>query len=178
MEVAQVIKIVLIGDGTVGKTAIRKKFIDKTFTPNYLMTIGSDFAVHEMSVKGVGQIVLQIWDLAGQPHFTVVRNLYYQGCKGALLVYDVSNPITFQNVPGWLAELEKNVQNVPICLVGNKIDLRNQVDSAITTEEGVELSEQLTQEGRQIIAIETSAVTGEGIKEAFSELTKLLVQNL
>ncbi|MFX0064098.1 MAG: Rab family GTPase [Candidatus Hermodarchaeota archaeon] len=178
MEVAQILKIVLIGDGTVGKTAIRKKFIDKTFTPNYLMTIGSDFAIYEMSVENVGQIVLQIWDLAGQPHFTVVRNLYYQGCKGALLVYDVSNPITFQNVPGWLAELEKNVQNVPICLVGNKIDLRDQVDSAITTEEGVELAEQLTQEGREIIAIETSAVTGEGIKKAFSELTKLLVQNL
>ncbi|MFX0091025.1 MAG: GTP-binding protein [Candidatus Hodarchaeota archaeon] len=178
MTIAQYIKIVLIGDGTVGKTAIRNKFINQPFDPDYLMTIGSDFTVAEINIENVGQVMLQIWDLAGQPHFNVVRSLYYQGAAGALIVYDVINPISFQNIPNWLAELEKNAGSVPFSLVGNKIDLRDQAESAITREEGMNLCEQLTQEGKKVFLRETSALTGEGIHEIFVDLTKIILDSL
>ena len=115
--------------------------------------------------------------MAGQPHFTVVRSLYYQGARGALIVYDVTNPITFQNVPNWIAELEKNCGSVPFCLIGNKIDLRSQAESAITTEEGLVLSEQLKRENKHVIAQETSAATGDGIDEAFINLSKVIIEH-
>ena len=84
-----VMKVVLCGDGAVGKTAIRQRYLGKGFQSTYLMTIGADFAVKEVNIKFKETsypIKFQIWDLAGQPRFEAVRGLYYAGCLGALMV--------------------------------------------------------------------------------------------
>ncbi|MHA1451066.1 MAG: GTP-binding protein, partial [Candidatus Hodarchaeales archaeon] len=104
---SSLIKIALIGDGAVGKTALRERFIGREFKANYLMTIGADFATYKTTVDGK-EIKFQIWDLAGQQRFESVRTLYYRGTMGALMVYDVTRAETFQNTPKWIEECFKH----------------------------------------------------------------------
>ncbi|MFX0113662.1 MAG: GTP-binding protein [Candidatus Hodarchaeota archaeon] len=168
-------KIALLGDGAVGKTALRDRFMKKTFTAEYVMTIGADFATKTVEIGGK-EVLFQIWDLAGQPRFESVRELYYKGSLGALLVFDVTRQFSFENTPIWIQELWKNngKGKVPIVLLGNKIDLRNQVPNPIETRYGKILSRELSRitskEGFGIPYIETSAKTGENVDQAFYTL--------
>lgn len=170
-------KIALLGDGAVGKTSLRSRFMRNAFDDGYSMTIGADFAAKTLEVDGK-QIKFQIWDLAGQPHFATIRSLYYQGSLGALLVYDISVPESFQNVLKWVDELWKNNGKgfVPIVLLGNKFDLRNKFPEAISSDQGELLAEQLSEktseEGFEVSYLETSAKTGQNVTQAFSLLGK------
>ena len=100
-------KIVLAGDGAVGKTALRERYLGKGFSSNYMMTIGADFALKEATIREKN-IKFQIWDHAGQPRFGTVRSVYYYGCLGALLLFDVTRPDTFTNLENWLEEIFKH----------------------------------------------------------------------
>ena len=103
-------KVCLLGDGAVGKTALRERYLGKEFTSSYLMTIGADFAVQKTLVKDK-EVKFQIWDLAGQERFNSVRSLYYSGSHGALFVFDVTRPESYQNIiNGWLPELKKHIR--------------------------------------------------------------------
>ncbi|MFX1282452.1 MAG: Rab family GTPase [Promethearchaeota archaeon] len=170
-----VLKIVLIGDGGVGKTAIRERYLGKGFKAQYLLTIGADFAMRDDSVKGE-PIRYQIWDLAGQQRFDAVREVYYKGSVGALLVYDVTRPDSYFNTPKWINELWTNNGRgrVPIVVVANKIDMRELSDDTISPEQGRIFTDRLTKltrpEGFDCYFIETSAKTGVNIQAAFSLL--------
>jgi small GTP-binding protein len=170
-----VYKIVLIGDGGVGKTAIRERYLGKGFKAEYLLTIGADFAMREDEIKGV-PIRYQIWDLAGQQRFDSVREVYYKGCVGALLVYDVTRPDSFFNTPKWINELWINngFGRIPIVVVANKIDIRDLSDDLVSTEQGRVFTEKLSYltklEGFDCLFIETSAKMGVNIERAFSML--------
>ena len=119
------VKIVLAGDGAVGKTTLRRRYLGEGFQASYLMTIGADFAVKTVDVRD-RTIKFQLWDLAGQPRFQVVREMYYRGALGGLLVFDVTRWDSFKNLPHWLEELWRSNGRgaVPVVLVGNKTDLR------------------------------------------------------
>lgn len=170
-----VLKIVLIGDGGVGKTAIRERYLGKGFKSQYLLTIGADFATKEAIVNNI-PVTYQIWDLAGQERFDGVRGVYYKGTVGALLVYDVTRPDSYHNTPKWVKELWMNSGRgkVPFILVGNKIDLRKDCDEKISKKQGISLAKKLTRmtsdERFTCNYIETSAKTGLNISEAFSVL--------
>lgn len=170
-----VYKIALIGDGGVGKTAIRERYLGEGFKAQYLLTIGADFAMRDDTIKGF-PIRYQIWDLAGQQRFDGVRDAYYNGCIGALLVYDVSRPESFYNMPKWINELwtSNGRGRVPIIVVANKIDLREHSDKTISPEQGGSFTARLSNlteaEGFMCHFIETSAKTGENIPQAFSIL--------
>ena len=170
-----VLKVVLIGDGGVGKTAIRERYLGKGFTSQYVLTIGADFATKDGIVNGTS-VRYQIWDLAGQERFDGVREVYYRGAVGALLIYDVTRPDSYFSAPKWVNELWNNNgwNRVPIVVVANKIDLRQSCDETISSKHGRLLSEKLTkrtsQEGFACHYIETSAKTGEKIHDAFSLL--------
>jgi len=176
-------KVVLIGDGGVGKTALRRKFMGEGFDTAYIMTIGADFAVMNIDLPDGTQVKFQIWDLAGQPHFKAVRETFYRGTSGALLVYDVMRRNTFKNTVFWMEELIKNVGKVPVVLVGNKIDLRPQADAPpdpsrdwVSNEEGQILKRYLEEKfDIPIVFIETSAKTGENVQSAFQNLAHLLI---
>ncbi len=160
-------KFVLAGDGAVGKTSLRKQYLGEGFDTDYLSTMGADFALYDTEV-GNTKIRWQIWDLAGQPVFKDVVKAYYTKIFGGVLVYDVTRRQTFENVEKWLTDLWTNsgrTPNVPVVLLANKIDLREEGAETVSTEEGKKLAEKLG-----LKFIETSAKTGEGVKKAFDYL--------
>jgi len=170
-----VLKIVLIGDGGVGKTAIRERYLGKGFKAQYLLTIGADFAMRDDQASGM-PIRYQIWDLAGQQRFDAVREVYYKGCVGALLVYDVTRPDSYFNTPKWINELWTNNGRgrVPLVVVANKIDMRELSDDTVSEEQGRIFTDRLSKltkpEGFICNYIETSAKTGVNIQKAFTLL--------
>ncbi len=174
-DLLTVLKIVLIGDGGVGKTAIRERYLGKGFKAQYLLTIGADFAMRDDNISNT-PIRYQIWDLAGQQRFDAVREVYYKGCVGALLVYDVTRPDSYFNTPKWINELWTNNGRgrVPIVVVANKIDMRELSDDTVSPEQGRIFTSRLTKltqpEGFSCHYVETSAKTGINIQAAFTML--------
>jgi small GTP-binding protein len=175
------VKICLLGDGAVGKTALRERYLGKGFSSNYIMTIGADFAVKAVTV-GERPAKFQIWDLAGQPRFSSVRALYYRGSMGALLIFDVTRPDSFINQRAWVDELWKSNGKgpVPIVLLGNKADLRGQSGDEISNEQALAYAEKLSEEtqatGFEIHYLETSAKTGQNVDDAFQLLGKNILK--
>ncbi|MHA1707549.1 MAG: GTP-binding protein [Candidatus Heimdallarchaeaceae archaeon] len=173
----KIFKITLLGDGAVGKTSLRKTYLGEGFKDGYSMTIGADFAVKRLRIDDQ-DFVAQIWDLAGQQRFSAVREVYYRGTSGCLLVFDISRRSSFENIPSWIAELLKNNSNrvVPIVLIGNKSDLRSTAKDPVMREQAEEYAHSLTSwSGFTVPYIETSAKTGENVDEAFKTLLKNIV---
>jgi small GTP-binding protein len=167
-----VYKIVLLGDGGVGKTSIRRRYLGEGFSNDYLMTIGAEFAVKRFDDSAD---VLQIWDLAGQPRFDGVRQAYYAGTSAAILVYDITRPDTFYSISNWIAEIltHRNLDRpLPLILVANKNDLSYDENySVVTTEQGIAYSKDLSDWAKlEVPFIETSAKTGFNVSKMFDEL--------
>ncbi len=181
------IKAVLIGDGGVGKTSLRERYLGRGFSAQYMMTIGADFAlkqVHIQNADRVQTINVQIWDLAGQVHFSKVRTLYYKGLKGLLAVFDVTRDTSYTNLLNWVNEIRSVIDDtsrIPVVLIGNKIDLRIEGEpSHISTELGLKMADQfselLSDGNLKVNYIETSAKTGENVEAAFSKLVETIVK--
>ena len=167
-------KIVMLGDGAVGKTAMTTRFTQNFFDSDYKRTIGSDFAVKRLTLKNDSidtQVTLQVWDLAGQPRFESVRQGFYRGARGGLLLYDVTRRRTFLNVENWKEEAFKNLVNeIPLVLVANKVDLQD--SRVVTTEEGEEYAKK-----HDFIYVESSALTGVNVEEAYSTLCRRMIED-
>ena len=101
-----VFKIVVIGDGAVGKTSLIARFAEKTFQAEYKPTLGTNIVIKELKV-GNNSIKLLLWDIAGQAKWRDVRHLYYKGAQGCILVFDVTRPGTFESIPSWFTDLIK-----------------------------------------------------------------------
>ncbi len=174
---SKVLKAVLIGDGAVGKTSIRRNYLGEDFIEGHLATIGVDLATKRVLFKGE-IIKFVIWDLAGQPTFEKVRGHYYHGSNGILLVYSVIDRFSFDNASKWLVEAYRNMGNLPpTIIIGNKVDLRESVPPAqrVSPEEGQRFAEYFTEKLQvPAVFIETSAKTGENIQEAFSKLLQMM----
>ncbi|MDH5646199.1 MAG: GTP-binding protein [Candidatus Heimdallarchaeota archaeon] len=172
-------KIMLLGEGGVGKTSLRKTYLGENFKDDYSMTIGADFAVKRVEMDGM-EIVAQIWDLAGQPRFKTIREVYYPGTAGVLLVFDLTNPYTFEQVLNWLQEMLESNQNkiVPMILIGNKSDLRDQLNGIMSKEVGLDYARKLSEwSGYEVPYVETSALSGFNVDEAFVTLLRNIEQS-
>ncbi|MHA2063982.1 MAG: GTP-binding protein [Candidatus Thorarchaeota archaeon] len=171
-------KICLIGDGFVGKTSIRRTFMGKVFKRSYIATLGVDFAQKTIVLKKI-PVYLIIWDIAGQPLFQGLRRRYYEGCSGLVLAYSVVDRLSFDNASKWLVEAHGFMGKLPpLIIVGNKIDLRPSHSEAETVSynEGQAFTKRFGEElNAPSIFIETSALTGENINDAFERLTKLMI---
>ncbi|TFG32623.1 GTP-binding protein, partial [Candidatus Thorarchaeota archaeon] len=103
-------KVVMIGAGGSGKTALVNRFLTHKFSEEYIVTIGSQFAVKTVSVDAANGrnvvVKLLVWDLAGQQRFDFIRGSYYRGSKGALLVFDTTRKSTWIELPKWIKETE------------------------------------------------------------------------
>ena len=181
------LKVILIGDGAVGKTSIRRRYLGEGFRDDYQMTIGADLAAKtsDMVYSGGKQIKYLIWDLAGQPRFNNVRKAYYSASVGALLVFDVTRPESFQNIPKWLNELWRNNGHgpVPLVVLGNKIDLSEVGIPSVSETKAKAFVDRLSQiaeqyRGFKIYFLSTSAKTGQNIEQAFELLGEAIIDFL
>jgi small GTP-binding protein len=172
-------KICLIGDGYVGKTSIRRKYLGQGFRSNYIPSLGVDFAQKTVMYEDDESVRLVIWDIAGQPQFQSLRKRYYEGCSGLILAYSVVDRESFDNASKWLVEAKGFIDKFPaLIIVGNKIDLRSYhpKENITSYEEGLEFTKKFSEQlNTPAIFIETSALTGENIDRAFEKLTKMMI---
>ena len=158
-------KILTIGESGVGKTCILRRFVENKFLKNHLATIGIDFKTKTLTINNQ-EIKLKIWDTAGQERFRNITTQYYKGADGIVLVYDVTDEASYEKIKDWMDQILSNTQkeDIGLVLLGNKCDMepRN-----VTEEQGNKMAQELN-----ISYFETSALTGQGIKEAFEQLTR------
>lgn len=174
------LKIVLAGDGAVGKTSLRERYLGRGFKSDYLATIGADFAIADRKISDK-DVKFQIWDLAGQPQFSGVRGVYYTNCLGSLMIFDVTRPESLTSLDSWVEEFWNNNGRgaLPFIILGNKTDLRDQFPQAIpqaTIDSFVEKwTEKTESKGFQIHYLDTSAKTGLNVDIAFEMLGQMVL---
>jgi Ras-related protein Rab-1A len=170
-DVDFIFKVLIIGDSSVGKSNILLRFSDNVFHDTFLPTIGVDFKIKNVSLSGQS-IKLNIWDTAGQERFKTITAAYYKGSHGVILVYDITDRESFNNIVNWLAEVRKHAgPNVARVLVGNKCDLT--AERKVTEKEAKEFAEQ---QGMQFF--EASAKAKINIEETFMAITKTMYEQL
>eukprot|EP00475_Leptophrys_vorax_P002318 TRINITY_DN112_c0_g4_i1.p1 TRINITY_DN112_c0_g4~~TRINITY_DN112_c0_g4_i1.p1 ORF type:complete len:202 (+),score=31.59 TRINITY_DN112_c0_g4_i1:177-782(+) len=153
-------KLLLIGDSGVGKSCLLLRFADDSYLESYISTIGVDFKIRTVELDAK-TIKLQIWDTAGQERFRTITSSYYRGAHGIIVVYDVTDQESFNNVKQWLNEIDRYAsENVNKLLVGNKCDLTSkravdyQTAKAFADEIGIPF-------------LETSAKNATNVEQAF-----------
>jgi small GTP-binding protein len=154
-------KLVLIGDSGVGKSNLLSRFTRNEFNLESKTTIGVEFATK--TIEHEGKIIkAQVWDTAGQERYRAITSCFYRGAVGAMLVYDICKPSSFENVERWLKELQDHADSsIVVMLVGNKTDLRHL--RAIKTEEGAGFAQK-----HRISFMETSAMDSSNVEVAFN----------
>ncbi|PVD32072.1 hypothetical protein C0Q70_07500 [Pomacea canaliculata] len=122
---AHLLKIILLGDSGTGKTALLRRHVEDVFEENHLPTIGVDFAVKSMAMPNEDMVKLQVWDTAGQERYRNMTTSYYRGAQAVLIVYDVTNQESRENVKKWIQEVRRYGSDVVImAVVGTKVDLK------------------------------------------------------
>ena len=165
MEDDIVYKVLILGDSSVGKTCFLLRYCDKSFQDVHLSTIGLDYRLKTMTLKNNKTIKLQIWDTAGQDRFRAITKNYYKGANGIILIYDVTNTQTFENVKNWISQIKEEANpNVIIYLVGNKIDVPEE-QRLVKPEDGQKMADEF-----DLPFLEASAKDGTNINEVFQEL--------
>lgn len=160
-------KIVIVGESAVGKTAILYKYAEGVFKNGLISTIGLDFRTKIVDVEGV-PIRLQVWDTAGQERFRTLSKQLFRGAKGIVLVYDVTNRKSYEQLSYWINSFESyGVREEGVLIIGNKIDLEE--SRQVTTREAKSLADD-----HSYNFMETSAKNGINILEAFSLLAREL----
>ena len=163
-------KILILGDHAVGKSCFIIRYTDDTFQDVYLSTIGMDCKYKDVILEEDKSIRLQIWDTAGQDRFRSITKNLYKGAAGIMLIYDITNRNTFDNVKKWVNSIKEEVTSkVVIVLVGNKIDLDKK--RQVQTDEGEQIAEEF-----DMPFFECSALTGENSNSAGETGAKKLVE--
>ncbi|MFX1311735.1 MAG: Rab family GTPase [Promethearchaeota archaeon] len=161
-------KFVIIGDQEVGKTSLVKRFVENKFSDSYRATIGFDVSSRSIDLYG-NRVEFSIWDIGGQGYFKRLRHVYYQGAQTAFIVFDLTNRNSFDNARKWYFELRNFIQEreIPIIIVGNKSDLKEK--RLISYQEAIDLLYELIKQSKiKISYIETSALSGENVENAFT----------
>lgn len=167
------LKVLLTGAAAVGKTSLVQRFIKNRFAANYKLTVGVDILTKDVEFRQNEVATLSIWDIGGQQRFEFIRSTFYKGAAGALLVFDLTREQTYTETRKWLTEIRQFAgENIPFVLIGNKVDLIEDVGMVIDRKEAEAFAKK---EGS--IYIETSAKTGVYVDEAFSELTRRIIDS-
>ncbi|MFX0030441.1 MAG: Rab family GTPase [Candidatus Hermodarchaeota archaeon] len=166
-------KIIVVGDPTVGKTSLVLRYTDNAFRRSYVSTLGVHVSNKIFKTEDSTIIQLVLWDVGGQERFKLMRQQFYQGSDAIFLVFDLTNPESFGNIPIWYADIIKYIttpaEEITGFIIGNKKDLENR---KITSEGAQKLADQFN-----LKYFETSALSGENVDYAFTTLAKLLYQS-
>ena len=158
-------KALVIGDSGVGKSCLLLRFAQDKYEQNYLSTVGVDYYNRTISIDGK-RVQLQMWDTAGQERFRTITRSYYRGSQGIVVVYDVTDNDTFENVKHWLSEIERYATDgVSKMLVGNKCDMTDA--RAVETATAQEVADKL-----DVPFFEASAKTAENVDEIFLRMAR------
>ncbi|RPB23893.1 ras-domain-containing protein [Terfezia boudieri ATCC MYA-4762] len=165
------VKLVLLGEAAVGKSSLVLRFVNNDFQENKEPTIGAAFLTQKCNLPS-RTIKFEIWDTAGQERFASLAPMYYRNAQSALVVYDLTKPTSLTKAKHWVAELQRQASpGIVIALVGNKLDL-----GAITDDNGNSLRAISTEDAKSyaedegLLFFETSAKTGEGVKDVFEAI--------
>ncbi|MHA1793709.1 MAG: Rab family GTPase [Promethearchaeota archaeon] len=168
------VKLLLCGPAAVGKTSLIKRFVKSSFQADYKLTIGVDILTKDVTLKSGEVATLSIWDIGGQKRFEFIRTTFYKGASGALLVFDLTRAETYTEVTQkWYSEIARYCPDIPCVLIGNKADLLAQLgrvmDPALAQQWAANMNS---------IYIETSALEGQNVDDAFLEITERMVSKL
>ena len=168
-----IFKFVLLGDSGVGKSNILSRYLTNEFDKSSKATVGVEFGSKEFKIENDNKIIkVQIWDTAGQERYRSIAKSFYQGAKGYLFVYDITKKNSFDNINNWLSNLQNLVDetNISKILIGNKSDLES--ERQVNTDEGIEKAKLF-----DMAFIETSALNGKNIDDAFTKLINDVYRN-
>lgn len=164
-------KLLLIGDSGVGKTCLLFRFSEDAFNTTFISTIGIDFKIRTVELNGK-RVKLQIWDTAGQERFRTITTAYYRGAMGIILVYDISNEKSFENIKHWIHNIEEHASSdVEKMILGNKCDMADR--RQVSKDRGEKLAIEYG-----VKFMETSAKTSLNVEEAFYTLGRDIMHNL
>ncbi|XP_071965858.1 ras-related protein Rab-10-like isoform X6 [Antedon mediterranea] len=159
-----ILSLLVIGDSIVGKSSLIMRFVDRHCI-NPFTTIGIDFKIKTVELNGK-KIKLQIWDTAGQERFHTITTSYYRGAMGIMLVYDITQEKTFDNIAKWLRNIQEHAnEDVEKMLLGNKCDMNDK--RMVSTERGQSIARE-----NGIKFMETSAKTNINVEPAFMTLAE------
>lgn len=161
-------KIMLFGEPKVGKTTLAQRFCFDIFNPSEGLTIGVDFYVKTIELHGK-RVKLQIWVLGGEERFTFLLANYCRGANGAMIIYDITNMKSLDQIIEWIKIIREEVGDIPIMLVGNKLDLEESREFNI--EVGIEIAKKYNLSSYK----EISSKTGQNIEETFEDLTEIVI---
>ena len=161
------LKILILGDSSVGKTSLLLKYADGYFPTIYVATIGVEYKIKQINVNGL-DINLQIWDTAGQERFRSITQNFMKGADGIMYVYDITEKGSFDNLKNWIRQSEDSTEGFKKIIVGNKSDL--ELDRNVPKE-----SLQKFCDDRKLKGVEVSAKLGTNVSETFECLAKMIL---
>lgn len=170
LTINKVIKVLCLGDGAVGKTSLIRRFAHNKFTKSYLETLGVDITDKIVTVTKANEKInlkMVIWDIAGQDRYIHYRTAFYSGTEALIIVADVTNPTTFDNLQLWKSEIDHYLGvKLPTIFLANKCDLSDQ--RKVMIDEILQVGKLLELDNNQIF--ESSALDGNNVTEAFYKL--------
>ena len=160
-------QLIIVGDSIVGKTSILVQYTENKFNDNTISTAGIDYYIKTENING-NPLQVKIWDTAGQERYQSQTNSFFKNSEGVILVYDVTNPETFENLKNWLNSIQANTKdsNLKKIIIGNKIDLKREV--------GKEEAEAFAKENK-VGYFETSAKENKNINASIHYLAQEVV---
>ncbi|MFX1569106.1 MAG: Rab family GTPase [Promethearchaeota archaeon] len=160
-------KITIVGNGSVGKTSLIKKFTQGSFQKEYIKTIGAQWSEYDVEING-DQVRLLFWDIAGQDDFLFLRPSFYRESRAAIIVFSLEeNDLgkrSFDHINDWHEDIKKHCGDIPIVVFANKVDLVNEQNLNRTKIQGI------IEERNFLDYYLTSAKTGQGVHEAFNAI--------
>ena len=165
-----IFKILVGGNGGVGKTSLLRRYVDDVFDDSTIETVGVDFFIKEISIEDIdAHCTLQLWDLGGQVRFRYMLENFVMGSRGALLLFDMTKMPVINEILEWVNIVRIHDFNLPILLVGTKSDL----DSAIAVDK--ETATHIKNTFNMIDYIQTSSKTGNNVREVFIRIIKYII---
>jgi Ras-related protein Rab-43 len=168
MEYSYTFKVLMLGDASVGKTSLTIRYVSGNFVEDLRLTIGVDFYSKTINYKG-HRIKLQIWDFGGEERFRFLLPQYCKGANGAFFLYDITNPASLSHLPDWSYIVREASGNIPIMLVGSKLDLKEY--RTVPRDQGINAARRYNMAS----FVELSSKTGQNVERAFQVMSEILL---